>query len=373
MSRSIGTVAFAFGLVSSVMADEFLGDAHQLTFPNQFAKAGEAYFSPHGEKVVFQAVERVGDEEQEDPFYAMFVADLAEVDGVPKLENIKRVSPEGSANTCGWFDPVDPDVLWFASTVVPPTASEAPGYQRASGRYKWMFPPQMRIVRTRLSSADGTPASLEVVEGDGSAYVAEGSLSPDGRHLVFCSLASGQGDLFITDLKTGETVPVVTKPGYDGGPFFSPDGNRICYRSDRHNNNHLQLFVAELSRDETGAINGITREHQLTDNTHVNWCPFWHPAGAHLVYATSELGHANYEVFIIDAWQDDHEDPTDMRYGTAQRRVTRGERADVLPAFNLDGSWMMWTSQRGVGGTSQLWIAPFELADQPSTSVGGTR
>ena len=118
MSRSIGTVAFAFGLVSSVMADEFLGDAHQLTFPNQFAKAGEAYFSPHGEKVVFQAVERVGDEEQEDPFYAMFVADLAEVDGVPKLENIKRVSPEGSANTCGWFDPVDPDGVQQGDVII---------------------------------------------------------------------------------------------------------------------------------------------------------------------------------------------------------------------------------------------------------------
>lgn len=371
MSRSIGIVAIALAVVSPAVADGFLGTPRQLTFPNAFAKAGEAYFSPDGSKIVFQAISRVGDEEPEDPFYAMFVADLVEGETGPKLENIKRVSPVGSANTCGWFDPKDPDVLWFASTVEPPTASEAPGYQRASGRYKWMFPPQMRIVRTHLDKADGTAESLEVMQGDGTAYVAEGSLSPDGRYLVFCSLASGQGDLFIKDLHSGKTIPLVTTPGYDGGPFFSPDGNRICYRSDRHNNNHLQLFVAELERGDDGVITGVRREHQLTDNAHVNWCPFWHPDGAHIVYSTSELGHRNYEVFMVDAWQDDPTNPTGMRYGTAQRRVTHGERADVLPAFDADGKRMMWTSQRDPGGTSQLWIAPFTLDVQPSETIGG--
>ena len=31
--------------------------------------------------------------------------------------------------------------------------------------------------------------------------------------------------------------------GYDGGPFFSPDGKRIIYRSDRKGNDLLQVYV----------------------------------------------------------------------------------------------------------------------------------
>ena len=84
---------------------------------------------------------------------------------------------------------------------------------------------------------------LKTLEGDGKAYVAEGSYSSDGRFVLFCSLESGDGDLYIRDLKTGARTCIVAAPGYDGGPFFSPDGKRICYRSDRNKDNLLQVQV----------------------------------------------------------------------------------------------------------------------------------
>jgi len=96
----------------------------------------------------------------------------------------------------------------------------------------------------------------------------------------------------------------------------------------------------------------------------VNWCPFWHPSGRHLVYATSEVdpNHRNYEVFIIDA---DAGEPATVgspaRYGTKKRRVTDAARFDGLPVFNSTGSRMLWTSQRGSDGSSQLWVADFVL------------
>ena len=36
---------------------------------------------------------------------------------------------------------------------------------------------------------------------------------------------------------------ITNKEGYDGGPFFSPDGKKIIYRSDRKKNDLLQLFI----------------------------------------------------------------------------------------------------------------------------------
>lgn len=273
---------------------------------------------------------------------------------------MRRISPPGSANTCGWFDPNELAYVYFGSTIEPPTEHEAPGYQHGSGRYKWAFPATMRIVRHDLNEPAGDATSLTIMAGDDQSYQAEDALSPDGRHLVYCSLESGDGDLYIKDLRSGQVARVVTKPGYDGGPFFSPDGRRLCYRSDRRGDNLLQLFVAELAFDENGSVIGIDREYQLTDNRHVNWAPYWHPGGRHLVYGSSELGHHNYEVFIIDA------DPGDLpgstgtiKYGTGKRRLTHADGADIMPTFSADGEYLTWTSQRGASGTSQLWAARF--------------
>ena len=352
----------------------WLANPVQLTFHDRFVKAGEGYFSPDGSKVIFQAVEQVAAGNEPDDFYAMFVADTIrdEKGRTREITNIKRISPKGSANTCGWFHPKDPNIVIFGSTVVPPHEAEAPGYQRGTNRYRWQFPPGMRIVAADLRTVDGTARTLEDMVGDGTAYVAEGSMNFDGRYLVYTTLEQGNGDLFIKDLAKGTITPIITAPGYDGGPFFSPDGKRIAYRSDRHGNNLLQLFVAELEVDDEGTITGVEREYQLTDNTDVNWCPFWHPDGTHLVYATSAISHRNYEVFAIDAVADDASSPPRSRYGTAQRRVSFGPGADVLPVFNHDGSEMMWTSKRGPDNTSQLWVAEFVgNLDSPSSQPPG--
>ena len=330
----------------------------QLTFPDRFAKAGEAYFDAKAARVVFQAVERNAAGEPESPHYAMYVADLARADagdrGLDKafaLVDVRRVSPAGSANTCGWFDPRDPDILYFASTVTPPAEGPTPGYQRDGRTYRWAFPPEMRIVKLDLRKADGTAASLQPVTGDGKGYVAEGAISADGRTMLFTRLIDGEGDLFTLDLPTGEVTRVVEAPGYDGGAFFSPDGSRIVWRGDRNRDNLLQLYTARVKRDGAGRVIGVEGERPLTKDEHVNWAPYWTPDGRMVVYATSREGHRNYEVFAVELPADD--DPALPQ----PRRVTTAAGADLLPAVSPDGRLLMWTAQRGEDRTSQLWIA----------------
>jgi len=345
----------------------------QLTPDSRFFKAGEAYFSPDDSKIIFQAVENPEGDGPADEFYAMFVADIAR-DGkgnIQGLKNIKRISPLGSANTCGWFHPTDPNIVLFSSTIGPPTESHPPGYQRATGRYRWMFPPEMSIVQADLRTANGTKDTLKTLIQTGH-YAAESSLSKDGRHLLYCSLESGQGDLYVKDLKTNTTRAIVKSHGYDGGPFFSPDGQRICFRSDRNGNNLLQLFVADLEFDETGAIIGIKREYQLTDNVQVNWCPYWTPDGRHLIYGTSEISHRNYEVFLIDADPGNLPgSPGPLKYGTRKRRITFGPGADILPVISNSGRLMMWTGQRGASKMSQLWVAELIMDLDPKIDMSG--
>ena len=118
----------------------------------------------------------------------------------------------------------------------------------------------------------------------------------------------------------------------------------------------MQLFIAELAFDEEGAITGIEREVQITDNDHVNWAPFWHPSGRFLLYSTSEVGHFNYEVFAVEV----KDERGRVVRGATPVRITHAAGFDGLPVFNRDGSLMMWTSQRGESGTSQVWVAEFD-------------
>ena len=345
-----------------------LKEVVMLTNSKQFVKAGESYISPDGKKIVFQAIPTPEEGASPDQYYSMYLAELVQGDESPRwsLDNIQRLSPEGSSNTCGWFHPLTQNRVIFASTIEAPTAGDTPGYQRGKRDYRWDFPPEMRIcevdtdefrvVEARTDAS--VPPALRYLEGDEKAYQAECSISPDGRHLLYTSMESGDGDIFVKDLETGASNRILAAPGYDGGPFFSPDGKRICYRSDRNQDDYLQLFVGELDFNEAGTITGLEREFQVTHNEHVNWAPFWHSNGRYLVYSTSEAGHHNYEVFIVDADPGDPATGRPARYGTRTARVTTADGFDGLPAFDAESDLMIWTSQRA-DGSSQLCISEF--------------
>jgi Tol biopolymer transport system component len=166
-------------------------------------------------------------------------------------------------------------------------------------------------------------------------------------------LGRPDADLWIYDHQTKEPTLLVEADGYDGGPFFSPDDKWICYRSDRRGDNQLQLFAAELAFDESGRPTGIVREVALTDNKDVNWAPYWHPSGEYWIFTSSAYSHLNYEVLAIEFAPDK---PLDK---LKTFRVTDANGFDGLSVFSPDGRHMMWTSQRGAGASSQLWIARF--------------
>lgn len=387
MSRYIGSLVVLAGSLCSVSgavavepapawadaeADSLRGHV-QLTSPAHYTKAGESYFSPDGRWIIFQAVPRPAPGVEPDAHYSMYVARLRYERGrIVGAETPILISPPGSANTCGFFHPTEPGRVIFGSTLTPPAAPDQAGYQRGSNDYRWAFPDEMEVVtRVVPEIARTKPGADEPSAGlftspiptplwTRPGYDAECAFSPDGRYIVHTRVdpATGDPDLYIYDTMLGAASPIVKKPGYDGGPFFSADGRRVCYRSDRRGDDLLQLFVTDLvpAAGADGVPTTRLVEHQMTDNGHVNWAPFWHPSGAFLVYTTSEVSHRNYEVFAIEAPA--FGDPTAAPLRT--RRLTFADGFDGMPVFTTDGRWMMWTSQRGE-------IHPGD--DRPSTQV----
>jgi len=360
----------------------------QLTSPEDFIKAGEAYFDPDAAWVVFQAIPRPKDGSEPDEHYSMYVARLLrDSDGrVAGMDEPRHISPPNSANTCGFFHPQEPWRVIFGSTLVPPSDDQPAGYQRDSSRYKWQFPHEMEVVEVTLpeiarewSARTGEDADIPHRQTLGAmwgrpGYDAECAYSPNGRYIVHTQVdpETGDGDLHLFDTRTGAHTALVEAEGYDGGPFFSPDGMTITYRSDRRGNNLLQVFVADLKFNDRGIPIGIESERQVTDNAHVNWAPYWHPSGLFLVYSTSEVGHHNYEVFAAEApvgGSAGRKGPDEL----SKRRITYAPGFDGLPVFSDDGALMMWTSQRG--GThgdeerpsSQVWVAEVVSVDPRTT------
>ena len=313
-----------------------------------FSRAGEAYFSRDGQWVVFQATPAA------EQHYQMYVARLRRRgDEITGIDHPVRVSPKGSRNTCGDFSP-DGRSLIFASTAGREDPAEPPaGYQRQGGNYRWDFPDGMEIFRfdhwqDAVTNAKGGPIDLAkraLTKND--AYDAEGAFSPDGRWIVFGSRRDGDSELYAMRADGSNPVRLTNAKGYDGGPFFSPDGKRVVYRSDRKGNDLLQVFTADLAFDGAGNITGLANEKQLTDDANVNWGPYWHPGGKHLIYATSAHGHHNYELYWMNA------------DGSGKTRVTFAPGFDGLPVFSSDGKHLMWSSKRTGDNTTQVFVARF--------------
>lgn len=357
-----------------------LQDPVQLTFSTEFAKAGESYIDYDNSRVVFQAVLAPKAGEEADPFYAMYLAPLTLGEGsTPALGPSVRISPAASSNTCGWFDPLHHDRILLGSTVTAPAEHQKAGFQVGTRRYVWMFPAEMEVCT--VSTAGGASPVPLFSRGN---YDAECSFDASGRFVLYTHVEDSpspkegepaprpDGNIYIFDTLTQKHHPIVIAPGYDGGPFFSPDGRSICYRSDRQGNDLLQVYVADLKfeNDASGQLKiSMDKEWALTNNDHVNWAPFWHPSGTYLVYGSSEAGHDNYELFAIETDMDKLRgdpakkvaaaDPSTMR----RVRITHAPGADILPAFSSDGKYLIWTSQRAGRAAgeqrpaSQLWIA----------------
>jgi len=338
----------AIGLAQSAAPPEnherdFLSRIRRLTVEGR--RAGEGYWSPDGKKLVFQSEREPGN-----PFYQIYLMDLTTGD-------ISRVSPGVGKTTCSFINPESGDVL-FASTHHDPTSRQQQADElkfRASGqerRYSWDYDPEMELYAK--SSKTGTIKRITNKRG----YDAEASYSPDGQWIAFTSTRQAyERSLNATEQKQLETDPsyfaeiyimradadgagprrLTSTPGYDGGPFFSPDGKRIIWR--RFDEAGLLADIYTMNLDGTDV-------RRLTDFGAMSWAPYIHPSGQYVIFASNKLGFENFELFMVDI--DGKKEPV---------RVSYSDGFDGLPVPSPDGRQLAWTSSRGGGREGQIFLA----------------
>ncbi|MDA0279531.1 MAG: biopolymer transporter Tol [Proteobacteria bacterium] len=324
--------------IQSNNENQLLSNTHQLIEGS--LRSGEGYFSADGDRFIYQS-ETVGD----NPFYQIYVLNLA--DG-----SSQKVSPGIGLTTCSWIHPTL-DMVMFSSTHEDPDA-RAKQVQEISIRnsgisrpYGWDYDRHYDIYQA--DSNGNNLVNLTNIDG----YDAEGSYSADGSQILFASNreayqrnlsqaeqklfdddASYFMDLYLMDADGSNVRQITHSPGYDGGPFFSPDNNKVVWRRFNPDGNSAEIWTMNV--DGSG-------QRQLTADAMVSWGPYYHPSGDYIIYSSNILGNANFELFMID--------PVGMNPPV---RVTNTAGTDILPVFSPDGSQLAWSTTRTADGTSQI-------------------
>ena len=320
---------------------DFLSRVRRLTVEGR--RAGEGYWSPDGTRLVFQSEREPGN-----PFYQIYTLDLASGD-------VARVSNGVGKTTCAFIRPGS-DEIQFASTHLDPKSKQ---YQddelafRASGkerRYSWDYDPEMDI----FAYSEKTKAMTRLTTARG--YDAEGSYSPDGQWIVFASMRSGYdhtlnekeakalqenpsnfAEIYIMKADGTGQKRLTDFWGYDGGPFFTHDGQHIVWRRFDEMGLIADIWTMKLDGSE---------QTQITDFGSMSWAPYQHPSGEYFLFASNKLGFENFELFMVDA--NGAKEPV---------RVTYSAGFDGLPVPSPDGRQLAWTSSRAGGSEGQLYLA----------------
>jgi Tol biopolymer transport system component len=314
----------------------------QLTFGGDNA---EAYWSYDGKYVIFQ---RTNPKEGLN-CDQIFIGKIPEKLGDPFVYH--QVS-KGGRTTCSYFLPDGKHIIYGSTHLAGNDCPPLPDRSKYGNKYIWPLYDSYDIF---LADTSGKIIKqLTTTKG----YDAEGTLSPDGKKMIFTSVRDGDIDLYLMDMKTYKVKRITNTLGYDGGAWFSPDGKKIIWRASRPKTTaeveeyksllkenlvaptHMEVFVANADG---------TDQHQITFLEQANWAPNFTPDGKHIIFCSN---HEYKYGFPFNMYL------TDIN-GKGLEKISRDKGFDAFPMFSPNGKKILFSSNRNNGGghDTNLFIA----------------
>ena len=292
----------------------------QLTFGGQNA---EAYFSSDGTRLIFQSTRP--------PFECDQIFSM-NIDG----SDVRLLNSGTGRTTCGFFFPDGERFLYASTHLAGDACPLAP--DRSQG-YVWPIYPAYEIFSANLDGSNLRRLTTN------SGYDAEGTISRDGKKIVFTSMRAGDLDIYSMNADGTGTRRLTYEKGYDGGPFFSWNGKTIVYRAHHpKTKEELKEYESLLSQNLVKptraeifimSANG-SNKRQVTHNGAANWAPFLHPNNRQIIFSSNlhDPERRSFSLYLINV------------DGTGLERITYGARFDSFPMFSRDGRKLVFASSR---------------------------
>lgn len=164
------------------------------------------------------------------------------------------------------------------------------------------------------------------------------ALSPDRTQLAFASDRSGFWDLYVMDIQSGNVRQITNTPEYDSAPSWSPDGQWLVFET--YAGENLEVAVTNVAAG-TGEIIPLTQNPSSSDHS-----PVWAPDGRHVAFVSSRSGDN-------DIWLANLDLAGDERF---QNLSNTPYASESHPAWNYDGSKLLWASTSQTVGFSGLYV-----------------
>ena len=310
-----------------------LRNIRQITMSGENA---EAYWSADGKQIIFQSTHEPYKCDQEFTMNA---------DG----SNVKLVSTGRGRTTCGYFTP-DGKRIIDASTHVNSPDCPPPADMREG--YVWAIYPSFDIFSANVDGSD-----LKRLTNT-NGYDAEGTISTDGKKIIFTSARDGDLELHEMNLDGTGQRRLTHDLGYDGGAWHSQDGQYIVWRANRPKTDdeikrYKDLFAKNLVMPAKMELfimkSDGTQQKQLTSNGAANFAPYFHPNGKQIIFASnmSNPRGGNFDLYLIN------------RDGTGLQQITFDESFDGFAMFSPDGKKLIWESNRHAAkpGDTNVFVA----------------
>jgi len=312
--------------------------------PN-LAENGEAYYAPDGIHLIAQ----VKDPDGQDPGRGK-VGGALTYTFTDTGEDIRRINDRGM-DACAWFYPDKERLLWVSTRdhindMPAGNWSDDADYPQGSELY--------------TSDMDGKDIKRLT---NNKWYDAEGTVSPDGKWIVFGRQINGNADLWrMKSDGTEQTQLTFTADWQEGEAYFLPDSETVIFRAwkqseklqlemlNRKNGTHIQTPMNIYSLKILGPDRDV---QQRTFTYDTNWAPFPAPDGRHFLVVRI-LPRGNWELFLGD-----------LADGSKLKRITYNEGWDGMGAFSPDGKKMVFT--RGEPGSRALYS---HVMDVSSLNLG---
>ncbi len=122
------------------------------------------------------------------------------------------------------------------------------------------------------------------------------SYSPDGTKIAFAGYVGSQPDIFIYDISTGKVTNITNDKFFDGSPIFSPDGKWLVYSSVV--NGYSKLFKLNLEKP--------SERYQITSGSWNDIDAWFSPDGKRIFFSSDKQTGRNIEkaVEILEAAED---------------------------------------------------------------------